>query len=69
MVVKIPITSFAHYLDMHFEFAVNSIRKANHPEADDIISYLYELLNIQQKIAISLHEYLRLTHYPQLKKR
>jgi hypothetical protein len=63
MVVKIPIISMQYYLDVHCCFAFNSIRKSKHPHADDIISYLYEIAFIQQKIAISLYEYLNLTRH------
>jgi hypothetical protein len=63
MVVKMPIISFQYYLDLHSSFAFNSIRKSKHPFATELISYLYETLYIQQKIAISLHEYLRLIGY------
>jgi hypothetical protein len=58
MVVKIPILSFQYYLDIHTHFAFNSIRKAKHPEADSLIDYLYEILYLQQKTGISLHELL-----------
>lgn len=63
MVVKMPIISFQYYLDVHSSFAFNSIRKSSHPLSTELISYLYETLYIQQKIAISLHEYLRLVGY------
>lgn len=69
MIVKIPIISFQYYLHVHARYTFNSIRKSNHAHADDIIAYLYEILFIQQKIAISLHEYLRLTDYAQRQKK
>ncbi|MEQ9415512.1 MAG: hypothetical protein RIF39_16875 [Cyclobacteriaceae bacterium] len=69
MVIKIPILSFQHYLDIHMSFAFNSIRKAKHSEATDLISYIYDLQYIQQKIAISLHEFLRLVLYAENQKK
>lgn len=68
MVVKMPIISFQYYLDLHSSFAFNFIRKSKHPFATELISYLYETLYIQQKIAISLHEYLRLIGYTESQK-
>ena len=68
MVVKIPIVSFRYFLDIHCAFAFNSIRKSKHSQSDAIISYLYEVLFLQQKIAISLHEYLRLISHIDSKK-
>ena len=69
MVVKIPVTSIQYYLDIHSEFAFNSIRRAKHPNADDLISYIYEVQLIQQKIAMSLHEYLCLVDYSEKQKK
>lgn len=56
MVVKIPATSILYYLDIHSAFAFNEIRKSNCQNAEDLISYIYDLQYIQQKIALSLHE-------------
>ncbi|MCW3111178.1 MAG: hypothetical protein JWQ09_5684 [Segetibacter sp.] len=69
MIVKIPVLSFQYYLHIDAYYTFNSIRKAKHPHGDDLVSYLYEILFIQQKIAISLHEYLRLTDYARRQKR
>ncbi|MCU0405364.1 MAG: hypothetical protein MUE64_00075 [Ignavibacteriaceae bacterium] len=63
MIVKIPVVSIHYFVNIHSSFAFNSIRKSNHPQADKIIDYLYEILYLQQKIAIALHEFLRLTVY------
>jgi len=60
MVVKIPLLGFQFFLDVDVHFAFNSIRKANHAHADDLISYLYEILFLQMKVATGIHEYLRL---------
>ena len=59
LIAKIPIISLRYYLDVHSTFAFNAIRKARHPEAEGLIAYLYEVLFLQQKIAIALNEYLR----------
>lgn len=69
MVVKIPVISLRYCLDIHSAYAFNEIRKANHPQADSIIAYLYEVLFIQHKIAISLHEYIRLLNYTETQKK
>lgn len=63
MVVKIPIVSLQYFLNIHTHFAFNSIRKAKHPHADDLIAYLYEILYLQQKTAIALHELLLRVDY------
>jgi hypothetical protein len=63
MVVKIPVVSLQHFMEVNVLYSFNAIRAAKHPHADDLIAYLYELLFLQQKIAISLHEFLRLTDY------
>jgi hypothetical protein len=63
MIVKIPVISMQYFVTIHSHFAFNSIRKANHPQSDTIIDYLYEILYLQQKTAISLHEFLRLVVY------
>lgn len=68
MVIKIPVISMRYFLYIHCSYSFNSIRKAKHPFADDLISYLYEVLFIQQKIAISLHEYIRLIAYTEKQK-
>ena len=68
MVVKIPVTSIIHYVDIHSAFAFNEIRRANFPNADDLISYIYELQFIQQKIALSLHELIYLIDYAEKNK-
>jgi hypothetical protein len=68
MSVKIPVISFQYFLDVHVAFAFNSIRRASHLYADDLIAYLYELLFLQQKIAISLNEFVRLAAFSGEKK-
>ena len=68
MVVKVPVVSIRYYLEIHSAFVFNEIRKANYSNSNDLISYIYELQFIQQKIALSLHEYLRLIDYNEKKK-
>lgn len=68
MVVKIPVTSIKHYVDIHSAFTFNEIRKAKFPNADELISYIYELQFIQQKIALSLHELLCLIDFAETNK-
>lgn len=61
MAIKIPVLALRYYIDIHFEFTVNNIRKSGHPQSDPLISLLYDLLQLQQKTAIALHEFIRLT--------
>jgi hypothetical protein len=58
IVAKVPIRSIQYFIDVHSSYAFNSIRKSGHQNADDIIAYLYEVLFLQQKIAICLHTYI-----------
>lgn len=69
MIVKIPIISLQYFIDIDSAFAFNEIRKSGHPQSDSILSYFYEIILIQQKIANSLHEYIRLMHYNQNEKK
>jgi len=57
--IKIPILAVRYYLDIHYEFAFNSIRKSEHPKSDALIGYLYEVSLLQQKTAMALHEFIR----------
>ncbi len=56
MVAKIPVFSIQFCLELNIPYAFQSIRASEHPNADKLIAYLYEILNIQQKIASSFHE-------------
>jgi hypothetical protein len=58
MVVKVPIVSIRYFLEIDVAFTFHSVRSANHPNSDGIISYLYEILFLQQKTALSLLDYL-----------
>lgn len=63
MVAKIPVKAFFKFLDVDASFSFNSIRASGHPHADELIAFLYEVLYLQQKIAISLDEYVRLSAF------
>jgi len=63
MVIKIPVTSIQHYINIDSAFAFNEIRLSNIENTEDLISYIYELQNIQQKIAMALHEFIYLIDY------
>jgi len=69
MVVKVPVVSFRFFLDVHASFALNSIHKSGHAHAGALGDYLYELLYLQQKVALSLHEFIRLVVYATDEKR
>ena len=69
MIAKMPVVSLMYFLELHTHYAFDAIRRANHPLADDVIAFLYELLFLQQKVAISLLEFLRLVVYTDTHKR
>jgi hypothetical protein len=69
MAWKVPVTSIQYYIDIDSAFTFNEIRKLGLNDADDLISYIYELQFIQQKIALSLHEYLCLVDYAERNKK
>lgn len=69
MIVKMPVVSLSYFLDLDAHFAFDAVRRAKHPQADDIIAFLYELLFLQQKVAISLEEFIRLVSYADVNKR
>lgn len=68
MIVKIPVVSMQYFINIHSHFAFNSIRKAKHPQADNLIDYIYEVLYLQQKTAIAIHEFLLRLDYAQKNK-
>jgi hypothetical protein len=69
LVAKTPIRSIRYFVDVHSRYTFNSIRKSNHKYANDIISYLYEILIIHQKTANSLHSLVKLIHSSQNNKK
>jgi len=58
MVGKIPVQSLRWFLAIHARFAFNEIRRSGHVHGDALVSFLYEILLLQQKTAIGLREYL-----------
>jgi hypothetical protein len=60
VVAKTPVRSIQYFVDVHSRFAFNSIRKSKHKYAPDLISYLYEILILQQKLANSFHYLVKL---------
>jgi hypothetical protein len=69
MVAKMPVISVRYFLDIHPHFAFDAVRQAKHPFADDIVAFLYELLFLQQKVAIGLLEFVRLVSYAETHKK
>ena len=63
MVVKVPVTSIQYCIEIHNAFAFNEIRYSEIENSDNIISYIYELQNLQIKTALSLHELIYLIDY------
>lgn len=63
MVVKIPVTSIQYCIEVHNDFTFNEIRFSEIENADDLVSYIYELQNLQIKTALSLHELIYLIDY------
>lgn len=63
MVVKIPVTSIQYCILIHNYFAFNEIRISGVDNMENIISYTYELQNLQIKTALSLHELIYLIDY------
>lgn len=60
MIAKMPVISVMYFLELQSDFAFDAIRRSKHPHADEIIAFLYDLLFLQQKVAISLLEFVRL---------
>jgi hypothetical protein len=69
MVIKIPVTSLQYAIRIDSPFAFNEIRKSCHPQADNIIAYLYDIMVIQQKTAIRLYDILKLIDYNEKNKK
>jgi len=68
IVAKTPIRSIQYFVDVQSRFAFNSIRKSKHKYADDINSYLYEILTLNQKTANLLHKSVGFMHKIQTEK-
>lgn len=54
MVAKTPVLSMRYFLELHAHYAFDAVRRARHPHADEVIAFLYELLFLQQKVAVGL---------------
>lgn len=63
-----PVTSMAYFIQLNTGYAFNSIRRFVPANADRMIALLYEILFLQQKIAVGLNEYLFLANNVQKKK-
>lgn len=63
MIVKVPVISIQYCIVVHNAFVYNAIRSSKTVHADSIISYIYELQNLQIKTALCLHETLYLIDY------
>ncbi|TKC08384.1 hypothetical protein FA048_14610 [Pedobacter polaris] len=68
MILKIPVVSMLFAIELQENFTFNSIRQAKHPQADELIAYIYDTLLIQQKIASSFHRLLSRMNEVQQKK-
>jgi len=68
VVAKTPIRSIQYFVDVQSRFTFNSIRKSKHKYADDINSYLYEILTLNQKTANLLHNSVGFMHTIQTEK-
>jgi hypothetical protein len=67
--VKTPVLALRTHLEVDARFAFRSVREANHPLADNIVAFLYELLLLQQKTVATLDEFLRAADYARRHKR
>lgn len=60
IVAKIPVRSIQYFVDAHSRYAFDRIRRSKHQFSDEIISYLYEVLLLNQKTANKLHSIIKL---------
>lgn len=68
MTPYVLVQSMRYFVDVNPHYTFCAIRKSNHKNKDELIAYLYELLNRQSMNASSLLEYLDLCHTIQKKK-
>ena len=68
MTPYVLVQSIRYFVDINLYYTFSAIRKSNHQYKDDLIAYLYELLDLQAKNALSLLELLELCHTIQQKK-
>ena len=60
--------TYAAFAEPFKSFLASTFDRSNYENADDLISYIYELQYIQQKIALTLHEFLYLVDYNEKQK-
>lgn len=60
VVAKIPVRSIQYFIDTHSRYAFDRIRRSKHKYSDEIISYFYEVLILNQKTANKLHSIIKL---------
>ena len=68
MTPYVLVQSIRYFVDVNPHYTFSAIRKSNHQHKDELIAYLYELLDLQAKNAMSLLEFLELCHTIQQKK-
>lgn len=68
MAPYVLVQSIRYFVDINLHYTFSAIRKSNHAKKDDLIAYIYELLDLQSKNAASLLDYLELCHTIQQKK-
>lgn len=68
MTPYVLVQSIRYFVDVNHHYTFSAIRKSNHQNKDELIAYLYELLDLQAKNALSLLELLELCHTIQQKK-
>lgn len=58
MLPKVPLRSVKWFVDYHAAYLFAQVRKSDHPQANGIIGYLYEISIVGQKIALGLFNFL-----------
>ncbi len=68
MTPYVLVQSIRYFIDVNPHYTFSAIRQSNHQYKDELIAYLYELLDLQAKNAMSLLGFLELCHTIQQKK-
>ena len=68
MTPYVLMQSIRYFVDVNPHYTFSAIRKSNHQYKDELIAYLYELLDLQAKNALSLLEFLKLCYAIQQEK-
>jgi hypothetical protein len=58
--VRVPVESIRYFVQVSPKCVFDAVRRTLHPNSEEIISYLYEILFIQQKTAVALFDFLTL---------